>query len=78
MLKVCKNGGVTAEIVQDIENTEKEVDLDYLTEEIPKAIQQSLDGVDRVAKIVRAMKEFSHPGTNEKQRSISTRQSKTR
>ncbi|MEK7853029.1 MAG: PAS domain S-box protein, partial [Planctomycetota bacterium] len=66
MLKVCKNGGITAEIVQDIENVEKEVDLDYLIEEIPKAIQQSLDGVDRVAKIVRAMKEFSHPGTNEK------------
>ena len=66
MLKVCKNGGITAEIVQEIENVEKEVDLDYLTEEIPKAIQQSLDGVDRVAKIVRAMKEFSHPGTNEK------------
>ncbi|MBL9188455.1 MAG: response regulator [Opitutaceae bacterium] len=41
-------------------------DLEYLAEEIPKAIAQSLDGVARVAKIVRAMKEFSHPGTAEK------------
>ena len=41
-------------------------DLGYLTQEIPKAIAQSLDGVARVAKIVRAMKEFSHPGTTEK------------
>ena len=37
------------------------LDLDYLHDEIPKAIQQSLDGVSRVAKIVSAMKDFSHP-----------------
>ncbi len=36
-------------------------DFDYLKEEIPRALNQSLEGVDRVAKIVRAMKEFSHP-----------------
>jgi PAS domain S-box-containing protein len=41
-------------------------DLEYLAEEIPRAIQQSLEGVAHIAKIVRAMKEFSHPGTNEK------------
>jgi len=44
----------------------QEADLDYLQVEIPRAIEQSLDGVGRVAKIVRAMKEFSHPGTEEK------------
>lgn len=43
------------------------VDLEYLLEEIPKAIAQSLEGVERVAKIVRSMKEFSHPGTDEMQ-----------
>ncbi len=43
-----------------------EADLDYLQAEIPRAIEQSLEGVGRVAKIVRAMKEFSHPGTEEK------------
>jgi len=41
-------------------------DLDYLVAEVPKAIQQSLEGVARVTKIVSAMKEFSHPGTGEK------------
>lgn len=41
-------------------------DLDYLWEEIPKTIEQSLDGIRRVAKIVRAMKDFSHPGGDEK------------
>lgn len=41
----------------------EEADLAYLMPEIKSAIEQSLEGVDRVAKIVRAMKEFSHPGT---------------
>ncbi len=41
-------------------------DLLYLENEIPRALDQSLDGIQRVAKIVRAMKEFSHPGSEEK------------
>lgn len=41
------------------------VDYAYLREEIPAAVQQSLEGVARVAKIVGAMKEFSHPGSEE-------------
>jgi len=36
-------------------------DTDYLLKEIPKAIGQTLDGVERVVTIVRAMKEFAHP-----------------
>ncbi len=41
-------------------------DLAFLGEEIPKAIQQTLDGVGRIAKIVKAMKDFSHPGGESK------------
>jgi two-component system NtrC family sensor kinase len=40
--------------------------LSYLRTEIPKAIEQLIEGVDQVARIVRAMKEFSHPGPVEK------------
>ena len=39
-------------------------DVSYLLEEIPKAIAQSLEGVERIAKIVGAMKDFSHPGVD--------------
>ncbi len=42
-------------------------DFEYLSTEIPEAVNQSLEGVDRVAKIIRAMKDFSHPGENEKE-----------
>ena len=38
-------------------------DIGYLEEEIPKAIQQTLEGVGRVSAIVGAMKDFSHPGS---------------
>ena len=39
--------------------------LDYLRVEVPRALTQLSEGVDQVARIVRAMKEFSHPGTVE-------------
>jgi len=41
-------------------------DLDYLRRELPKAARQSLEGVARVSRIVGAMKEFSHPGSESK------------
>ncbi|MBN2021695.1 MAG: response regulator [Pirellulales bacterium] len=53
--------------LDDVDARRKEADVEYLAEEIPRAIEQSLEGVNRVAHIVRAMKEFSHPGGNQKQ-----------
>ncbi|MCL4792236.1 MAG: PAS domain S-box protein, partial [Gammaproteobacteria bacterium] len=41
----------------------QDTDTDYLLTEVPTAIDQSIDGVDRVSRIVRAMKDFSHPAT---------------
>jgi signal transduction histidine kinase len=66
LLHAVKAGTATDGLIAGVESASQTADLDYLTVEIPKAIQQSLDGVDRVANIVRAMKEFSHPGTAEK------------
>ena len=40
---------------------EAAADIEYLTAEIPSAIDQTLDGIGRVATIVRALKEFAHP-----------------
>lgn len=40
-------------------------DLEFLLEEIPTAIEQSLEGNQRVADIVRAMKEFAHTGNEQ-------------
>ncbi len=38
-----------------------EADLEFALEEIPAAVAQSQEGINRVAEIVRAMKGFSHP-----------------
>jgi PAS domain S-box-containing protein len=45
----------------------EELDFEYLKTEIPSAIEQTLTGVDRVRKIVLALKDFAHPGVKEKQ-----------
>jgi PAS domain S-box-containing protein len=48
-----------------LERAVEEADLAYLMEEVPTAVAQTLEGVERVARIVRSMKEFSHPGSRE-------------
>lgn len=44
----------------------KKIDLPYLVEEIPMALSQSFEGAESVARIVRSMKSFSHPGSVER------------
>jgi PAS domain S-box-containing protein len=67
LLQSYHNGNVNPTLVADVETVVAQADPEYLADEIPKAISQSLVGIDRVATIVRAMKEFSHPGGDEKQ-----------
>ena len=43
----------------------EEIDLDYILEETPDAIEQAMEGNRRVAEIVQAMREFAHPGEDE-------------
>jgi two-component system, NtrC family, sensor kinase len=65
LLHAARNGGIGPELMAEVEAAAKAADVHFLSEEIPKAIEDSLGGVARVSKIVRAMKEFSHPGTEE-------------
>lgn len=51
------------QIKRDLE----QLDYEFARVEVPAAIDQSLDGLERVSTIVRAMKDFSHPGSAEKQ-----------
>jgi len=52
--------------VDQVRRVAEEIDFDYLKEETPKTIEQSLSGVEQVARIVLAMKEFAHPGSKQK------------
>ncbi len=64
--KELLSGADSSTLCEQAHKAAQDLDLDYLMEEIPRSIDQSLDGVQRVAGIVKAMKEFSHPGTGEK------------
>jgi PAS domain S-box-containing protein len=52
---------VLAEGVAGLAKTVQDADCEYLADEVPRAIEQALSGTDRIATIVRAMKEFAHP-----------------
>jgi signal transduction histidine kinase len=54
-------GTCSPALLAEVGRQEAAADMAYLVEEIPKAIAQTLDGVGRVAGIVRALKEFAHP-----------------
>jgi PAS domain S-box-containing protein len=66
LLASVQGGSSPAQPLRDIEAIAKATRAGYLRAEIPKSIADSLDGVERVAEIVRAIKEFSHPGPLEK------------
>jgi len=56
---------LTAEQLEEVAAAAERADLDFLLEEIPGALSQSLDGIDRISRIVNAMKGFTHPGGEE-------------
>ena len=56
-------GVLSEELRQGILQNAMDIDLDYLLEEVPVALRQSMEGLERVTGIVRAMKDFSHPGS---------------
>ncbi len=45
---------------------EDEANVKYLMDEVPKAVQESLDGLGRIAEIVKAMKDFAPPGMQDR------------
>lgn len=54
------------EAAAELTKAEEACDLGFIVKEVPRAIDQGLDGARRVASIVRAMKEFSHPDSADK------------
>jgi PAS domain S-box-containing protein len=54
------------EALARVERVAQDIDVEFVLEEVPGAITQTLDGIGRVATIVRAMKSFGHPGNDEK------------
>ena len=60
-----ESGSVRPDLLGEVQRAEEESECSYLLDETPRAIEQSLEGVDRIATIVRALKEFAHPEDKE-------------
>lgn len=54
------------DLIEHLKKIYLEADWGYLAEEIPEALEQTMNGVSHVSRIVKCMKEFSHPGTEDK------------
>ncbi|MGI9503710.1 MAG: PAS domain S-box protein, partial [Geminicoccaceae bacterium] len=57
--------GEAAKTLERVRRLESEADLDFLMDEVPEAISQAGEGLERVSKIVQAVKQFAHPGSQE-------------
>lgn len=66
LLAASRDARVSLELIQRLEDIRGRADLDYLIAEIPVAIEHTLEGIERISRIVRAMKDFAHPGREEK------------
>ena len=52
--------------LEALDQVRKAADIDFMKDDIPVAIRQSMEGIDRVIEIVRAMRQLTHPGTKER------------
>lgn len=63
-----RGGDACDTLAEEVGYAEQDADLDYLLDNVPKALERSIDGLGRVATIVRSMKEFAHPDQREMSR----------
>lgn len=65
LYRAAKLGENLDMVTADVTRTLETMQLDFLLGEVPQAIDDSQEGVDKVTTIVRAMKQFSHPDIEE-------------
>ncbi len=66
LMRASREASPPQEMFAEVETVVRNADVEYLLREIPVALEQSLEGVDRVTKIVQSMKDFAHPGADKK------------
>jgi PAS domain S-box-containing protein len=64
----AKKGRVKRDLQRRLDEALQAMDADFLSSELPAALAETQDGVERVTTIVRAMKDFSHPGNPDERR----------
>ena len=61
LLAAAEEGRITPEVLRRVEEAEETADIAYLRDRIPKACERTVEGVETVSKIVKAMRAFAHP-----------------
>ena len=64
--RMVQSAGDVAAAASLAAESERAADLDYVMENAPNAIESSIEGLGRIATIVRSLKEFAHPDQAEK------------
>ncbi|NDV24288.1 PAS domain S-box protein [Desulfovibrio sp. JC022] len=67
ILDECRKSGLFPDLLKKRDRVAEDEDLEFLVDEIPQSCDRAQEGVSRVAGIVQAMKDFSHPGQQKKQ-----------
>lgn len=64
--QAARKGQVSAELLLQVQEEKELSDLEYLTAEMPVAIEQSLDGISKITRLVQSLKEIAQPDTTGK------------
>jgi PAS domain S-box-containing protein len=59
-----KGGKIDGKSLHNLEATLEEMDYDYLRDELPRALKESVEGVEKITSIVVAMKDFAKPSSD--------------
>ncbi|HEY0465776.1 MAG TPA: ATP-binding protein [Polyangiaceae bacterium] len=66
VVQAAKAGAIDPALIEAADAAVNKAKVPYLIKQLPRALDQSREGLGRIASIVQAMKEFSHPSGSEK------------
>ena len=66
LLCQAKERRLTHEEIEEATSFLEKSSIDFLMKELPKAVEESINGNKRIANIANAMREYSHPGSRRK------------
>jgi len=55
-------GDNEARLLEELQRLDENADIDFILKDIPPLLSESIDGAERIRKIIQDLKDFSHPG----------------
>ncbi|WP_417831788.1 PAS-domain containing protein [Terasakiella sp.] len=65
VLPLVQDNEKAQKLLEDIQELKDDLDFEVLSDDVEDAISDAVDGTQQISRIVRAMKDFSHPGQKE-------------